>query len=148
MVHIISKWHGDTLITTAHDHVKTPMETIVQCHTKKEYGKLMGIDYTKFHVDGDRIQCTFRQKFAFKKFDMNFIKRITRNTDSVDIKFKTINSMVYLRGKWNIIPMQRGSKLTLVQKTDVPRWARWLPGVEHLISGKIKRIFEQMNDIQ
>jgi hypothetical protein len=142
MVHIISTWRDNTLIINAHDHVKTPPETVIKMHTKEEYGKVLGTDYTKFQIDGDLIRCTFQQKFAFKKFDMNFVKRITRNTDSVDIKFKTVNSMVDLRGKWTITPMHHGSKLTLVQKTDIPRWARWLPGVEHLITGKITRIFE------
>ena len=107
---------------------------------------MLGIDYTKFQVDDDRIQCTFQQQFAFKKFDMNFVKRITRNTNSVDIHFKTVNSMVDLRGKWTVTPTPIGSNVKLVQRTVVPGWAIYVPGVEQLITGKIKRIFEQMKN--
>ena len=147
MVFISNEWRGNCLITRANDFVKTPVETIVNCHTNKDYGKLLGIDYTKFQVDGDWIQCTFQQKFAFKKFDMNFVKRITRLDDRVDIKFKTVNSMVDLRGKWSVTPTPIGSNIKLVQRTVVPGWALYVPGVEQLITGKVKRIFEQMKDI-
>jgi hypothetical protein len=108
---------------------------------------MLGIGYTKFQVDGDLIRCTFQQKFAFKKFDMNFVKRITRNTDRVDIKFKTIDSMVDLRGKWSITPTPIGSNIKLVQRTVVPGWAIYVPGVEQLITGKVKKIFEQMKNV-
>jgi len=147
MVIINNKWRGNCLITKANDCVKTPVETIVKLHTKKDYGKMLGIGYTKFQVDGDLIRCTFQQKFAFKKFDMNFVKRITRNTDRVDIKFKTIDSMVDLRGKWSITPTPIGSNIKLVQRTVVPGWAIYVPGVEQLITGKVKKIFEQMKNV-
>jgi len=147
MVHISSEWRGNCLITNAIDFVKTPPETVVKLHTKKEYGKMLGIDYTKFQVDGDRIQCTFQQKFAFKKFDMNFVKKISRNIDRVDIKFKTVNSIVDLHGFWSVTPTPIGSNIKLVQRTVVPGWALYVPGVEQLITGKVKRIFEQMKDI-
>ena len=147
MVIINNKWCGNILITNAVDFVKTPMETIVKCHTKRNYGQMLGIEYTKFQADGDRIQCTFQQKFAFKKFDMNFVKKISRNTDRVDIKFKTVNSMVDLRGKWSITPTPIGSNIKLVQRTVVPGWAIYVPGVEQLITGKVKKIFEQMKNI-
>jgi len=147
MVIISNEWRGNCLITRANDFVKTPVETIVKCHTNKDYGKMLGIDYTKFQVDEDRIQCTFQQKFAFKKFDMNFVKRITRLDDRMDIQFKTVNSMVDLRGKWSVTPTPIGSNIKLVQRTVVPGWALYVPGVEQLITGKVKRIFEQMKNI-
>ena len=147
MVIINNEWRGNCLITRANDFIKTPPETVVKMHTKKEYGKLLGIDYTKFQVDGDWIQCTFQQKFAFKKFDMNFVKRITRLDDRVDIKFKTVNSMVDLRGKWSVTPTPIGSNIKLVQRTIVPGWAIYVPGVEQLITGKVRNIFKQMKDI-
>jgi hypothetical protein len=147
MVIINNKWCGNILITNAVDFVKTPVETIVKCHTKRNYGQMLGIEYTKFQADGDRIQCTFQQKFAFKKFDMNFVKRISRNTDHVDVHFKTVDSMVDLRGKWSITPTQNGSNIKLIQRTVVPGWAIYVPGVEQLITGKVKKIFEQMKDI-
>lgn len=147
MVNIRNDWHGNCLITKANDSVKTPLDTIVNCHTQRSYGKMLGIEYTKFHADDDLVQCTFQQKFAFKKFDMNFVKRITRHNDHVDIRFKTVNSMVDLRGKWSVTSTPNGSNVTLIQKTNVPGWALYVPGVEHLITGKVKRIFEQMQDI-
>jgi hypothetical protein len=147
MVIINNKWCGNILITNATDFVKTPPETVVKLHTKKEYGKMLGIDYTKFQVDGDWIQCTFQQRFSFKKFDMNFVKRITRLDDRVDIKFKTVNSMVDLRGKWSVTPTPIGSNIKLVQRTIVPGWALYVPGVEQLITGKVRNIFKQMKDI-
>lgn len=147
MVIINNEWRGNVLITKATDFVKTPVETIVKCHTTRNYGQMLGIDYTKFQTDGDRIQCTFQQKFAFKKFDMNFVKRISRNTDRVDVYFKTIDSIVDLRGKWSVMPTSNGSNLKLIQRTVVPGWAFYVPGVEHLITGKVKNIFEQMKDI-
>jgi len=147
MVIINNEWRGNCLMTRANDFIKTPPETVVQLHTMRNYGKMLGIDYTKFQADGDRIQCTFQQKFAFKKFDMNFVKRITRLDDHVDIKFKTVNSMVDLRGKWSVTPTQNGSNIKLFQRTVVPGWAIYVPGVEQLITGKIKNIFEQMKNI-
>ena len=147
MVHISSEWQGNVLLTKATDFVKTPPETVVKLHTKKEYGKMLGIDYTKFQVDDDMIQCTFQQKFAFKKFDMNFVKKITILDDRVDIKFKTVNSMVDLRGKWSVTPTPIGSNIKLVQRTIVPGWALYVPGVEQLITGKVRNIFKQMKDI-
>ena len=147
MVIISNEWCDNCLITKANDFVKTPVETIVKCHTKRNYGQMLGIDYTKFQADGDRIQCTFQQKFAFKKFDMNFVKKISRNTDHVDIYFKTVGSMVDLRGKWSITPTPIGSNLKLVQRTVVPYWAQYVPGVEQLITGKVKKIFEQMKNM-
>jgi len=147
MVIINNEWRGNILITNAIDFVKTPPETVVKLHTKKEYGKMLGIDYTKFQVVGDRIQCTFQQKFAFKKFDMNFVKRITRLDDHVDIHFKTVNSMVDLHGFWSVTPTPIGSNIKLVQRTVVPGWALYVPGVEQLITGKVKRIFDQMKNI-
>ena len=147
MVIINNEWRGNILITKANDFVKTPVETIVKCHTKRNYGQMLGIEYTKFQADGDRIQCTFQQKFAFKKFDMNFVKKISRNINHVDIKFKTVNSMVDLRGKWSVTPTPIGSNIKLVQRTVVPGWALYVPGVEQLITGKVRRIFEQMKDI-
>lgn len=147
MVNIRNDWHGNCLITKANDSVKTPLDTIVNCHTQRSYGKMLGIDYTKFHADDGLIRCTFQQKFAFKKFDMNFVKRITRYDDRVDISFKTVNSMVDLRGKWSVSPIPEGSNIKLIQKTIVPGWARYVPGAEQLITGKVKRIFEQMKNI-
>ena len=147
MVIINNEWRGNILITKANDFVKTPVETIVKCHTKRSYGHMLGIKYTKFQADGDRIQCTFQQKFAFKKFDMNFVKKISRNTDRVDVYFKTVDSMVDLRGKWSVSPTPNGSNLKLIQRTVVPGWAIYVPGVEQLITGKVKKIFEQMKDI-
>ena len=78
---------------------------------------------------------------------MNFVKRITRLDDRVDIQFKTVNSMVDLRGKWSVTPTPIGSNIKLVQRTVVPGWALYVPGVEQLISGKVKRIFEQMKNM-
>lgn len=147
MVTIINEWRGNVLITNAVDFVKTPVETIVKCHTARNYGQMLGIEYTKFQADGDRIQCTFQQKFAFKKFDMNFVKKISRNANYVDIHFKTVDSMVDLRGKWSITPTPIGSNLKLVQRTVVPYWAQYVPGVEQLITGKVKKIFEQMKNM-
>jgi hypothetical protein len=147
MVFIRNDWRGDCLITKANDFVKTPSETVVKCHTNINYGKMLGIDYTKFEVDGDIIRCTFQQKFAFKKFDMNFVKKITKHDDRIDIHFKTVNSLIDLRGKWSVMPTPDGSDIKLIQKTVVPVWARYVPGAEQLISGKIKRIFEQMKNI-
>ena len=144
MVNIRNDWHGNCLITKASDLVKTPLETVVKLHMNRNYGKMLGIEYTKFQVDGDLVRCTFQQRFLFKKFDMNFVKRITRHTDRVDIRFKTVNSMVDLRGKWSVTPTPNGSNVTLIQRTVVPGWARYAPGVEQLISGKVKRIFEQI----
>ena len=144
MVNIGNDWHGNCLITKASDLVKTPLETVVKLHMNRNYGKMLGIEYTKFQVDGDLVRCTFQQRFLFKKFDMNFVKRITRHTDRVDIRFKTVNSMVDLRGKWSVTPTPNGSNVTLIQRTVVPGWARYAPGVEQLISGKVKRIFEQI----
>ena len=147
MVNIGNDWHGNCLITKANDSVKTSLDTIVNCHTQRSYGKMLGIEYTKFHADDGLIRCTFQQKFAFKKFDMNFVKRITRHNDRVDIRFKTVNSMVDLRGKWSVTSTPNGSNVTLIQKTNVPGWARYAPGVEQLISGKVRNIFKQMMDI-
>lgn len=147
MVIINNEWRGNILITKANDFVKTPVETIVKCHTKRKYGQMLGIEYTQFQADGDRIQCTFQQKFAFKKFDMNFVKRISRNTDHVDIKFKTVDSVVDLRGKWSVTPTPIGSNIKLVQRTVVPGWSLYVPGVEQLITGTVERIFEQMKNI-
>ena len=148
MVFIRNDWHGNCLITKANDFVKTSPETIVKCHTNRNYGKMLGIDYTKFEVDGDRIQCTFQQKFAFKKFDMNFVKKITKHDDRIDIQFKTVNSLIDLRGKWSVTPTPDGSDIKLIQKTVVPGWARYVPGAEQLISGKVKNIFEQMKNLK
>lgn len=144
MVIINNEWYGNFLITKTNDIVNTPMETIVKYHTARNYGKMLGIEYTKFQVDEDLIHCTFQQKFAFKKFNINFVKRITRLDDRVDIEFKTVDSMVDLRGKWSVTPMPNGSNVTLVQTTAVPGWASYVPGVEQIIAGKVKRIFEQM----
>lgn len=148
MVNIRNDWRGDCLITKANDTVKASSDIIVDSHVRRDYGKMLGIDYTKFEVDGDRIQCTFQQKFAFKKFDMNFVKKITKHDDRIDIHFKTVNSLIDLRGKWTVLPMTEGSNIKLIQKTVVPGWARYVPGAEQLISGKIKRIFEQMKDLK
>ena len=145
---INNSWNGNTLTTKACDIVKTPSETIIKGHTKRDYGKMLGIEYTKFETDGDRIQCTFQQKFAFKKFDMNFVKTITRYDDRVVIAFKTVNSMVDLRGKWSVVPTSSGSYIMLTQRTVVPGWALSIPGVERLITGKVKKIFEQMRNIR
>jgi hypothetical protein len=147
MVIINNEWRGNILLTNAADFVKTPVETIVKCHTARNYGQMLGIDYTKFQVDGDLIQCTFQQKFAFKTFDMNFVKKISRNIDHVDIHFKTMDSVVDLRGKWSLTSTPFGSNLKLVQRIIVPSWALYVPGVEQLITGKITKIFEQMKNI-
>jgi hypothetical protein len=146
MVIIDNEWRGNCLITKANDCVKTPLETIVKCHTERSYGKMLGIDYTKFEADGDRIKCSFQQKLAFKKFDMNFVKKITRSDDRVDIKFKTVDSVVNLHGSWAITPTTGGSNVTLVQNTIIPGWARYIPGVEQLITGKVKKVFEEMKN--
>ena len=147
MVIINNEWRGNCLITKAADTIKTPVETIVKCHTNRNYGQMLGIEYTKFQADSDRIQCTFQQKFAFKKFDMNFVKKISRNIDHVDVYFKTVDSMVDLRGKWTVTPTPDGSNIKLIQRTVVPGWAIYVPGVEQLITGKVKKIFEQMKNI-
>jgi hypothetical protein len=78
---------------------------------------------------------------------MNFVKRITRLDDHVDIHFKTVNSMVDLRGRWSVTPTPIGSNIKLVQRTVVPGWALYVPGVEQLITGKVRNIFKQMKDI-
>ena len=39
MVIINNEWRGNILITKANDFVKTPVETIVKCHTKRNYGQ-------------------------------------------------------------------------------------------------------------
>jgi len=148
MVLIESKWKGNTLISQAVEIIDISPDAIVKAHTQRSYGKLMGIEYTDFQKDNNIIKCSFQQKFAFKNLDMHFVKKIDTYDDRVVVKFKTVNSMVDLRGKWSVTPTPFGSNIKLVQRTVVPGWARWLPGVEHLISGKITRIFEQMNDIR
>ena len=148
MVNIRNDWRGNCLITKANDTVKAPADIIVDSHVRRDYGKMLGIDYTKFEVDGNRIQCTFQQKFAFKKFDMNFVKKITKHDDRIDIQFKTVNSLIDLRGKWSVTPTPNGSDIKLIQKTVVPGWARYVPGAEQLISGKVKNIFEQMKNLK
>lgn len=145
---INNAWNGNILTTKACDIVKTPSETIIKSHTNKNYGKMLGIEYTKFETDGDLIRCTFQQRFAFKKFDMNFVKKIMRYDDRVDIVFKTVDSMVNMRGKWSVVPTSSGSYIMLNQRTVVPGWARHIPGVEQLITGKVKKIFEQMKNIR
>ena len=144
---INNTWNENILTTKACDIIKTPSETVVKSHTNKDYGKMLGIEYTKFETNNDIIRCTFQQKFAFKTFDMNFVKKITRHEDRVDITFQTVNSLVDMRGKWSVIPTSSGSYIMLNQNTVVPGWARYVPGAEHLISGKVKKIFKQMKDI-
>ena len=78
MVLISNEWRENCLITRACDNVKSSLNTVVGCHTKKDYGKMLGIEYTKFETNEDIIRCAFQQKFAFKKFDMNFVKKITK----------------------------------------------------------------------
>ena len=144
---INNTWNENILTTKACDIIKTPSETVVKSHTNKDYGKMLGIEYTKFETNNDIIRCTFQQKFAFKTFDMNFVKKITRHEDRVDITFQTVNSLVDMRGKWSVIPTSSGSYIMLNQNTVVPGWARYVPGVEQLITGKVRMIFKQMKDI-
>ena len=100
---INNTWNENILTTKACDIIKTPSETVVKSHTNKDYGKMLGIEYTKFETNNDIIRCTFQQKFAFKTFDMNFVKKITRHEDRVDITFQTVNSLVEMVRDTNVI---------------------------------------------
>lgn len=149
MVDIQSHFVGNALVTNARGHVKTPLEIIVSCHTDRGYGKLLGIEYTKFQTHGDGIiHCTFRQKFAFKTFDMNFVKRIKTTCNGVDIKFKTVESLVDLQGKWSVrSTLGGGSDVYLSQKTNIPTWALF-PGVKNVVKNlmthRIQGIYKQL----
>jgi hypothetical protein len=125
----------------------TPPDTVAKTHTKRGYGKLMGIDYTRFEVDDNTIKCSFQQKFAFKTLTMNFVKQLQKVDDMNIIFYHTVDSPVDLRGRWIIEPEGRRSRVCLQQVARIPGWARWLPGVEGLITGKIKKIFEQLRAI-
>lgn len=149
MVDIQSHFVGNALVTNARGHVETPLENIVCCHTDRGYGKLLGIEYTRFQTHKDRIiHCTFQQKFAFKTFDMNFVKRIEKTCNGVDIKFRTVDSLVDLQGKWSVRSTPGGgSDVYLSQKTHIPEWALF-PGVKNvvknLITRRIKGIYKQL----
>jgi len=147
MVLIETKWKGNTLITRAIETIDTPPDTIAKTHTKRGYGKLMGIDYTRFEMDDNTITCSFQQKFAFKTLTMNFVKEVRKVENKIIIFYHTVDSPANLHGRWIIHPNGRGSKVCLVQESRIPGWARWLPGVESLITGKIKKIFDQLKKI-
>lgn len=147
MVLLESKWSKNILMTQAVDTIITPALTVAKTHTKRGYGKLMGIDYTRFEVNDNIIRCSFQQKFAFKTLTMNFVKQIQKVDDMIVIYYNTENSPVDLRGRWIIQDTGKGSKVCLHQHAYIPGWARYLPGVESLINGKIKSIFEQIRKI-